>query len=530
VAGVTDVIAALQARRGIVGFLIAAMLGAFGVLGHAPFHVWPAFALSVSGLLILLDGAVARPRPIWAGFAVAWSWAFGYFFAGMFWVGSAFLVDADKFALLMPFAITALPAGLAVFWGLGGALALRFWRADASRLIIFASAFSVVEFARGHLFTGLPWNLPAYIWTPGGVISQTAALVGPYGLSLITMIVLAYPAIFIMGQAKSHFKLLTALTVALVVATSAFGAIRLNQAGAIDPMKGTGPIISAGQGGYTQKEVWDPANASRVTQTYLDLLSNSDAIKADIVVWPEGAFPFLILEQFDVLSGIQQRLGDRTLIFGGIRRSASAQGDVYANSIVTFSNDTGRLTLGSEYDKYHLVPFGEYLPLRPIFKALGIASLVAYDGEMTPGAGPSTLAVKGAPLADPRVCYEIVFPYFNPEAAGKAGWIVNVSIDAWYGDLLGPDQHYAQARARAIETGMPLVRAASGGWSAIVDRYGRPLAQLQKGAGYASARLPLDAKPTLYARLGDRTFLYLLSFLFVVMIITRKKILTSAAG
>jgi apolipoprotein N-acyltransferase len=154
---------------------------------------------------------------------------------------------------------------------------------------------------------------------------------------------------------------------------------------------------------------------------------------------------------------------------------------------------------------------------------LGIASLVAYDGEMTPGSGPTNIEVKGAPRADPRVCYEIVFPNFNPKAAGNAGWILNVSIDAWYGDLLGPDQHYAQARARAIETGMPLVRAASGGWSAIVDRYGRPLAEHKAGAGYASARLPLDAKPTIYARYGEQIFLYLLSSLFIVMVISRKK-------
>jgi apolipoprotein N-acyltransferase len=148
---------------------------------------------------------------------------------------------------------------------------------------------------------------------------------------------------------------------------------------------------------------------------------------------------------------------------------------------------------------------------------------VSYDGEMTPGSGPAVLPIKGAPGADPRVCYEIVFPSFNPKASGKAGWILNVSIDAWFGDLLGPDQHYAQARARAIETGMPLVRAASGGWSAIVDRFGRPLAEHRSGAGYATARLPLDAAPTIYGRFGEQAFLYLLSSIFVVMIISGKK-------
>jgi apolipoprotein N-acyltransferase len=526
VAGLVTFIAGVQARRGFIGFLIAALLGALGVLGHAPFHIWPAFALSICGLFVLMDGATARPRPMWSGFAITWSWAFGYFFAGMFWVGSAFLVDAEKFALLMPFAVTALPAGLAIFMGLGGALAARFWRTDTTRLIVFAIAISLAEFARGHLLTGLPWNLPAYIWKPGGIISQSSAVIGPYGLSLITLFVLASPVILFADKGKGFWKTTITSVAILSFVIAAFGAVRLNGASKLDPMRGTGPIISAGQGGFSQKEVWDPANAMRVSQTYLDILTRPDAQTSDIIVWPEGAFPYLLLEQPDLLAAIQERLGNRTLVLGSVRRTPSPQGDIYANSMLVFDRDGGELTLRDTYDKHHLVPFGEYLPLRPIFKALGIASLVSYDGEMTPGPAPATLGVRGAPLADPRVCYEIVFPGFNPKAAGKAGWILNVSIDAWYGDLLGPDQHYAQARARAIETGMPLVRAASGGWSAIVDRYGRALAEHPRGAGYARARLPLDAKPTIYGRFGDQIFLYLLISLFVVMTITRKKILT----
>jgi apolipoprotein N-acyltransferase len=136
--------------------------------------------------------------------------------------------------------------------------------------------------------------------------------------------------------------------------------------------------------------------------------------------------------------------------------------------------------------------------------------LVSYDGEMSPGPEPTTLSLPKAPLADARICYEIVFPSFNKQATGKAAWILNVSIDAWYGDLLGPDQHYAQARYRAIETGLPLVRSASGGWSAIVDRLGRPVSEHRAGAGYATARLPSTAGPTLYARFGELSFGFLI--------------------
>jgi apolipoprotein N-acyltransferase len=523
VAGFEAFIAGVKARRGFLGFLMAALLGALGVLGHAPFHIWPAFGVSICGLLILFDAAATRPKPIVAGFKMAWSWAFGYFFAGMFWVGDAFLVDAEKFALLMPFAVTALPAGLAVFTGLGGALALKFWRGDAMRLLVFAGSISLAEFARGHLLTGLPWNLPAYIWVPGGAVSQSAALIGPYGLTLVTLLILASPVAVFLQTKNDYRRTIAAAAMTLGAALFIFGAVRLHGAGPIEPMKGAGPIISAGQGGYTQKEVWDPANSAQVAQTYLDLLTSPAAQKSDIVVWPEGAFPYLLLEQPELLEALHQRLGTRTLVLGSIRRTPSPQGDVYGNSLLVFENQANGLVLRGAYDKFHLVPFGEYLPLRPIFKALGIASLVSYDGEMTPGSGPAVLPIKGAPAADPRVCYEIVFPSFNPKASGKAGWILNVSIDAWFGDLLGPDQHYAQARARAIETGMPLVRAASGGWSAVVDRYGRALAQHQKGAGFATARLPLDNKPTIYGRFGDNLFLYLLSFLFIVILVSQKK-------
>jgi apolipoprotein N-acyltransferase len=511
---------ALQRQRGIAGFLISAALGALGVFGHAPFHVWPAFCVSIAGLALLLDAAPKRSKPIRHGFGVAWAWAFGYFLAGMFWVGNAFLVDAEKFAVLMPFAVAALPAVLAVFWGVGGAVYIKLWRADASKLLVFATVFAVAEFARGHLFTGLPWNLPAYIWKPGGLLSQSSALFGPYGLSAATLFVLSTPMLLF-----AHRRTVRVAAFACVIAILGlvFGGMRLAQAGKIEPMAGSGPVIAAGQGGFTQKEVWDPSNASRVTQTYLDLLTDPRAQEADIVVWPEGAFPYLLMEQPEVLAEINARLGQRTLATGSVRRSEGLNGDRYWNSLFVVDEAAQKSGNPFVYDKHHLVPFGEYLPLRPLFRALGIASLVAYDGEMTPGAAPATLRVPGAPLADPRICYEIIFPSFNPDASGKAKWILNISIDAWYGDLLGPDQHYATARSRAIETGMPLVRAASGGWSAIVDRYGRPIAEHKSGAGYAKARLPLDATPTLYGRFGEALFGIFLFVLVVSSFLLRQK-------
>lgn len=502
--------------------LCATLLGALAVLGHAPFHVWPAFAVSICGLVLLLDGAHQSRKRLRAAFWRGWAWGFGYFLAGMFWVGNAFLVDAEKFAILMPFAVTALPAAMGVYWGVAGLAAMFLWGPGARRLLTFAACVGVTEYARSHFFTGLPWNLPAYIWKPGEAFSQIAGLIGPYGLSLLTLWVMATPVVLLAkGNRRGHRMTLIAAGI-LALGGSAYGFLQLRAAGPVNPMAGRGPIIAAGQAGFSQKDVWDPANTVRIIETYLGLLETPEAQKADIIVWPEGAFPFLLLEQPFVLDQIQARLGSRTLAVGSIRRDLLAGKAAYTNSLLVFDVEQGGLTTRSVYDKHHLVPFGEYLPLRPFFKALGIASLVSYDGEMSPGPEPTTLSLPGAPLADPRICYEIVFPSFNKQATGKAAWILNVSIDAWYGDLLGPDQHYAQARYRAIETGLPLVRSASGGWSAIVDRLGRPVAEHRAGAGYATARLPATTGPTLYARYGEVAF-GLLLFCFGLMAVWRHK-------
>ena len=490
--------------------LLSALLGACAVSGQAPFHFWPAFSLALMGLVLMLDGASLQKRRFASAFWRGWAFGFGYFLAGMFWIGNAFLVDAEKFAMIMPLAVTALPAAMGVYWGLAGVIAMLAWRAGASRIALFAVCLSLSEFARSHLFTGLPWNLPAYIWRPGGPFSQLAALIGPFGLTVVTCVLLTAPLCLVSPTTRMRRWLQVGGALSVALAIYAYGASRLMAAGSVDPMAGNGPIIAAGQGGFSQKEVWDPANTARVAQTYLSQLETPDAQKADIVVWPEAAFPFLLLEEPFVLNQIQEKLGRRTLAVGSIRRDSAMGKSTYFNSLLVFDVEQGGLTTRAVYDKFHLVPFGEYLPFRGLFTALGISSLVAYDGETTPGPGPAIFAVPGAPLADPRICYEIIFPLFNASATGKATWILNVSIDAWYGDLLGPDQHYAQARFRAIETGMPLVRAASGGWSAIVDRFGRSIAEHRSGSGYALARLPAYVSPTPYARFGDFWFFSIL--------------------
>lgn len=506
--------------------LVCGLLGALAVLGFAPFFIWPAFAVSVLLLAALLDASARRSRAEGWRFgralrSVAWrGWCFGAgnTLAGMTWVATAFLVDAERFAALIPLALAALSGGLGLFWAMGAMLYRVCWSPTGWRMLAFAGAYGAAELARGHWFTGLPWNLPAYVFEAGGLVSQSGALLGAYGVSALAVLVFAAPLAW--GSRGGRFVI--ALAVALTGAALAFGAWRLHEAGAPGARTAPGaPLIAAGQAGFTQAEVWDAANAVRIVTSHLTLLERPEAADADIVVWPESAMPVILLQEPGVLEAINARLGDRTLVTGTLRMDDAgfAGGKPlrqFTNSVVSIVQENGALRLGGLHDKHHLVPFGEYVPFQDLLSRVGLESLASVVGGITPGPEPGVMSVPGAPAADPRVCYEIIFPDFNRPAARTAGWILNVSVDAWYGDGLGPDQHYALARWRAIETGLPLVRAASGGWSAVIDPWGRALAEHRRGAGYAVAKLP-DRTTTIYSSLlPPWSLVVLVLFLMIV--------------
>lgn len=510
--GVVGLLARLQSGldrvTGWQAGLASSLLGALAVLGFAPFFLWPVFALSVLLLAVLLDSSARRSREQgWklgrALRSVAWrGWCFGAgnTLAGMTWVASAFLVDAEQFAALIPLALAALAGGLGLFWAMSAMFYRLCWSPTGWRVLAFAGAYGAAELARGHWFTGLPWNLPAYVFEAGGLVSQSGALVGAYGVSALAVLVFAAPLAW---RARGG-RFVIAIAVALTGGSLAYGAWRLQEAGAPGTRAAANaPVIAAGQAGFTQAEVWDPANAVRIVTSHLTLLERPEAKDATVVVWPESAMPVILLQEPGVLEAINDRLAGRTLVTGTLRADDAGfhEGQPrrqFYNSMVSIVQENGALRLGGLHDKHHLVPFGEYVPFADLLSRVGLQSLASVVGGISPGPEPGTLAIPGAPLADPRVCYEIIFPDFNRPAAKTAGWIVNVSVDAWYGDGLGPDQHYALARWRAIETGLPLVRAASGGWSAVIDPWGRALAEHRQGAGYAVAKLP-DRTMTIYS-------------------------------
>lgn len=471
-----------------------AFSGALAVLGFAPIFFWPAYAAAIALLFTSLEDAKQHGNKYWALFCRGWVFGFFQFLFGMFWVGAAFLVDAEQFAWLMPFAVTLLPAGLAVFWGLAAVLHGVSGK-SAFRVFWFAFCFGLFEYLRGHILTGLPWNLPAYIWKAGDAISQSGALIGPYGVSVVTIFIFAAFAVI----KEKNGKAICVGAISIFATAGFFGLLRLN----VQSQSSGDIVVAVGNAGFSQKELFTDGNQNLVANEYLKLLNSQEAKSADVVVWPEGTFPVLTLEDESLLRAINQSLNDRTLIFGAPRREFGSLGESYFNSIAWLRAGNDLPQLLAIYDKYHLVPFGEYLPFGKIFRALGISSLVSTGSDFTKGPAPRTIIIAGLPAVDPRVCYEVIFPNFTLKDQEPADWIVNVSVDAWYGDLLGPDQHYNQARWRAIETGLPLVRAASGGWSAIVNANGKAVVEIRTGGNMVTAPLPAKIKNTTYSTYGE---------------------------
>jgi apolipoprotein N-acyltransferase len=481
----------------------AAALGAGGasIFGFAPWHAWPIAAAAILTLVWLLDDARQAPGRFWAGFWRAYAFAFAAFLAGLNWIGAAFFVDADKFAALAIPAIVALPAGLAVFWGLAGGLYARLAPDGPRRVLLFAGLFGLLEMARAHLFTGFPWNLLGYVWPAGGAVSQAAALIGAYGLTALTFLAFAGPAA-LWSQGGRRARAAFALAGPMVLAgLTLWGAVRLAGAASPGPDR---PIVAVMDAGFTQAEMWRREAREVVPARYLALLDDPRAADAAIIVWPEGAMPFLLLEEETVLAAIGARLGDRVLAVGAPRRDVrGGAGRVFHNSLAVIGNDDRGLALRGLYDKHHLVPFGEYVPLGALFDALGLRSLVSYGVDFTPGPAAATLRLPGLPTAGPLICYEAIFPGFHRGAAERPQWLLNVSVDGWFGDGAGPHQHFNQARYRAIEEGTPLVRAASAGPSAIVDPYGRSVEGMARGPGVARAPLPKPLAVTAFAQGGE---------------------------
>jgi apolipoprotein N-acyltransferase len=511
-------------RRYVAAWLLGALAAApLSPLDGTPFLVIcltgpPILAVSFSGLVWLLDGGAGRLDAALLG----WSFGFGFFVAGLYWIGAALFVDISAFWWLLPFAVLVFPAGLAIFAGLAVLAAhevsRRFGLLGTARILVLAVAWAGSEWLRGHVLTGFPWNLVGYVWAgtfPGALaVLQVASLVGIYGLSLVTVTAAALPAR--LGDLESGRRGAALVALLLIAAPAAGGAWRLAYA-PHDMVPGV--MLRLVQPSIPETLKNDQQVLAQNFQRLLSLSASPGADKVTDIIWPEAAAPPLLERFADERQAIADVLPKGGLLLTGAERAEPLQGwpplHVW-NSLVVL-NDKGDII--ATYDKAHLVPFGEYMPLRGIVPIDKIAPSI---GDFSSGAGPRTLALPGVPPVGPLICYEAIFPGAVIEAAARPQWLLNVTNDAWYGFTSGPFQHLAIARVRAVEEGLPLIRAANNGISAVVDPYGRVLQRLTLDSiGVLDSKLPRALPPTLYEQAGDMAFLALsLSLLAIAATLT----------
>lgn len=516
---------AVTLSRGWRRAVIAVAAGAASALALAPFHLFPVLFVTLPIFVLLLDGGARAPEAGWrhrliAGFAVGWFFGFGYFLGGLWWIGAAFFAEAGAGLIaLMPLAVVALPAGLALFWGAAAALARLFWSQGWRRVIVLAALLSLAEWLRGHVLTGFPWNAFGYTLMPVPAMMQGAALVGLWGMTFAAFLVFAAPVMLIGGRIRMGERIAVGIALLLFAANLGYGLVRLAFAEDTDV---PGVALRLVQPMLAQDEKWTTTRDADVLRHYLALtgkgLVEGKPPPFTIAIWPETALPFFLEERPDALAAIGALLPRGGSLITGAARAEQAsepgQPDRIFNSIFVI-DDNGFIR--DAYDKVHLVPFGEYLPFAGFFSRLGLHQMIALPGGFDAGPRLRSLALAGAPVFGPLICYEIVFPHAVVDAQQRPAWLLNVTNDGWFGDTPGPRQHFQQAVVRAVEEGLPLARAANTGISAIVDPYGRVRVYLPVGAlGVVDGPLPAALPPTLYGRLGDMMFFIALALALAI--------------
>ncbi|WP_114944173.1 apolipoprotein N-acyltransferase [Microvirga calopogonii] len=517
--------------RGWRRWLTAFAAGAVGALAMPPFGILPALVLSLVPAVWLLDGTVKDGPSRWAPFMSAallgWFWGFGYFVAGLWWLGAAFLVEADQFAWAMPFGVLGLPALLAFFPAFGFALSRPFWLPDAWRIIALAFGLTISEWLRGHLFTGFPWNNPGMALGQNLWLMQSASLAGLYGLTFLSIAICAAPAVLLTGRTGRARWTAPILAATLLLGLAAFGAWRVpSEASAlVEDVR-----LRIMQPNLPQDAKFNPRNRDAIMRRYLTLSASpgrdGKAAAPTHIVWPESAFPFLLHRDPASLAQIAALLGPgSTLITGAARMDDPLPGEAVGKFYNAIQVIDEKGTILGAYDKVHLVPFGEYVPkfLDALIRAAGLRQFVHIPGGFEPSEKRATLSIPGLPPVAATICYEAIFPGEIVAEGTRPNLILNVTNDAWFGQTPGPYQHFAQARLRAVEEGLPLVRAANTGISAVIDPFGRIIDNLPLGVeGVLDTSLPVAEPLTLYRRVGRFSLTATLAICLILLIARRR--------
>lgn len=498
--------------------------GALSGLAYAPSRVILCLALGLSGLALLLEGVLRGARPRRAALLTGTAYGTGFFAVTMLWLANAFLVQAEQFAWMIPVVLPGFFVFLGMFYGVAAMghvwFRMRWPLQGVAGVLPLVVTLAITEWLRGHILTGLPWNLHAQAAAGTALGLQPLAALGPYGYGVVLTVIALTPAMLVLAPARR--LRIAAVFFGLTGTILAYGGLRL----ALQPPATREDIrVVIVQPSIAQRDKLDPSKRMQALLRSLEMTARgAGAAREDAVyaIWPENAYPFLhrIPDLGDVL---RRDLPPRSwLVSGSIRKVRDEAGDGYANTLFVFGPAGDAAPLVATYDKHRLVPFGETLPLYNLVARLGLESLSPTGGRgFSPGPGPQRLDTGPAPFS-PLICYEDVFPGTLFPRDQRPEWLVVVTNDAWFGDRAGPMQHLDIARMRAVETGLPLARAANTGISALIDAEGRVRHSLPLyEPGVITAKLPAARPPTLYARSGDLIFAAMLGF--ISLLVTRAR-------
>ncbi len=511
-------------KRKTLYLLFSLLFGFISFLAQAPYYYWPLFCISIAGFAYILEKTKYHTTPLIFASLCGVSYGFGMFFSGLFWIANAFKERGAEFAPWGIPAIILLSFGLSLFWGLGAGIyisqAKRLYYRPIMKTFFFGFIFFIIEYLRGHLFTGFPWGLAGYIWKGGGFVSQITSFIGIYGLTFIT---LAFGAslglLFSSIKSKSDKKqslsnqsiqtssssmpknklqkcsalMIYICSVSLfacpLVFSSLYGMLRLKNASNMEyqpniTIRLVGPQID-------QSKKWKQDYYQYILNTYIQASTQKGFEQITHLIWPESALPILLLENKETLETLKKAFNKNiTLITGTTRREYNTRTfkAKYYNSLVILEFTQNEVKLNYIYDKKHLVPFGEYIPFENILRKIGLDDW-AVLGSLQKGENSNIGQINELPPFMTQICYEIIFPKSNliknyklkdQEYSLRPEWIINISNDSWYGANIGPRQHENQVRYRALETGLPVLRAASSGFTGMVTPYGQSLGTSSK--------------------------------------------------
>lgn len=499
--------------------LIALFAGATATAALAPLDFPFSGFIAFPILVWLLDGVgvdveASRIRRLGQPFLIGWLFGFGYFVAGLWWLGAALLVDAGSFIWFLPLAVLGLPAVLAIFFGLAAVLSRLFWSDSAWRILGLAACFGLAEWLRSFVLTGFPWNEIGYMAASHAVLMQSVSVVGIGGLTVLAVFVFSAPAVLVDKRGRLP---VVALAVLASIAHVGYGIWRLETH---ETAFNQTVVLQLVQPNIVQSLKWDPEIADRNFDKLVNMTLSKEASPGSpegrgagnenaprrLIVWPETAFPFVLTDRPDAIARLADTLSSgETLIAGAARVDRSEEGRQRVYNTIYVIDDEG--TIKNASDKVHLVPFGEYLPFQDLLESWGISNLVNMPGGFSAGPMLEPVPLEDAPPYLPLICYEVIFPSEIKVGEPAPGFILNVTNDAWYGETPGPYQHLRMANVTAVALGLPLVRSANTGISVVTDAYGREIGGLGLGVtGNLVASLPADTVATIYRSYGDRIF------------------------